>query len=182
MRKSSAKDLAMRPLLADADFAEILIADRAIVFIDFAWSGQSMLTAAVIEEWERTSNIWGLDCPVFKVRPDELRTVADWMPVHTHQLAGEGVYGSLVWLRSGAIVDKSLTMAAQFPDVALPQAHERDQLVPLPDGDYICRVVQLFDPNACESAEGESSDFVILLSPSTRPVQQWSEIPWLSAT
>jgi hypothetical protein len=74
----------------------------------------------------------------------------------------------------------SLTMAAQIPDVSLPQAHERDQFVPLPDGDYICRVVQLFDPNACESTGGESRDFVIILRASTRPVQKWSEIPWCS--
>ena len=72
----------------------------------------------------------------------------------------------------------SLTMAAQFADETLPQAHERDQLVELPDGDYACRVVQMFDPDECESAEGESADFVVLLSETTRSVQAWSEIPW----
>ena len=72
----------------------------------------------------------------------------------------------------------SLTMAAQFNDVLLPQAHERDQLVVVPDGNYTCRVVHMFDPDACESAARESADFVILLSGYTQPVQAWSEIPW----
>ena len=71
-------------------------------------------------------------------------------------------------------------LAAQFVDVLLPQAHERDQLIELPDGDYTCRVVQMFDPNARESAEGESADFVVALSPSTGSVQYWSDIPWFA--
>ena len=74
----------------------------------------------------------------------------------------------------------SLTMAAQFGDVLLPQAHEWDQLVSVPDGDYTCHVVQMFDPDSCESAEGESADFVVLLGRSVRPVHEWSEIPWFS--
>jgi hypothetical protein len=73
---------------------------------------------------------------------------------------------------------ESLSMAAQFADVVLPQAHERDQLVPIPDGVYTCRVIQMFDPDACESAEGESYDFVVLLSATTLPVREWSEILW----
>ena len=72
----------------------------------------------------------------------------------------------------------SLTMAAQFADVMLPEAHERDQLFPVPNGDYSCRVVQMFDPGSSGSAEGESADFVVQLSVATRPGQAWSDIPW----
>ncbi len=75
---------------------------------------------------------------------------------------------------------ESLTIAAQFANVHLPQSHERDQLIAIPDGDHTCRVVQMFDPTTGESAEGESADFVVLLSISTRPVREWSEIPWAS--
>ncbi len=77
---------------------------------------------------------------------------------------------------------ESLTMAAQFADVMLPETHERDQLVPISNGDYSCRVIQMFDPDASGSAEGESADFVILLSVSTRPGLAWSDIPWFSDT
>jgi len=89
----------------ESEFAKILRADRAIVFIDFAWSGQARLSAAVIKEWERTSNTWGLDCPVYSVRPDEVPPVACWMKTQAAKLDGEGGYGSLIWLRSGVIVD-----------------------------------------------------------------------------
>ena len=74
----------------------------------------------------------------------------------------------------------SLSMAAQFADVRLPEAREFDQLISIPDGDYTCRVIQMFDPNVCESAEGESADFVILLGVSALPMPEWSEISWFS--
>ena len=40
----------MRLISTDPEFTAIPEADRAILFIDFAWSGQSTLSAAVIEE------------------------------------------------------------------------------------------------------------------------------------
>jgi hypothetical protein len=95
----------MQPITTESEFAEVLQAVRSILFIDFEWSGQARLSAAVINEWERTSNIWVLDCPVFKVRPDELPAVSAWMKAQKARLEGEGGYGSLIWLRAGAIVD-----------------------------------------------------------------------------
>jgi hypothetical protein len=75
---------------------------------------------------------------------------------------------------------ESLTMAAQFPDVSLPEPFERNNLVPLPDGEYICHVTQMFDPDACDSSGGELPDFVISLSTATQPEAAWSEIPWFT--
>ena len=40
---------------------------------------------------------------------------------------------------------ESLTMAAQFADVTLPEAHERDQIPSVPPGAYDCRIIQLSD-------------------------------------
>ena len=95
----------MRLLSTDSEFAAVLSADRAILFVDSEWSVQSRLSAAVIEEWERNSNLWGLHYTVFRVRPDDRGPVAAWMLDHAEQLAGEGGYGSLIWIRSGAIID-----------------------------------------------------------------------------
>ena len=72
----------------------------------------------------------------------------------------------------------SLTMAAQFSDVVLPQPHEQDLRVELPDGSYCCRVVQMFDPQVDEHAKGQSADFVLVLSEPPGPLPEWSEIPW----
>ena len=49
----------------------------------------------------------------------------------------------------------------------------------VPDGDYICRIVQMFDPNVADSAEDESPDFVIVLGESSAVVPVWSDILWL---
>jgi len=74
---------------------------------------------------------------------------------------------------------ESLTMAAQFDDVVLPEPHERNQVVPLPDGDYCCRIVQLFDPELKESsAESSGPDFIVEFTrPKVLP-PEWSEVPW----
>ena len=77
----------------------------------------------------------------------------------------------------------SLTMAAQYSDVSLPQSHERDQLFELPDGYYTCRVVQMFDPDTSDdSGSDDSADFVISLSPQSEPISPWSQIPWFTDT
>jgi hypothetical protein len=72
----------------------------------------------------------------------------------------------------------SLTMAAQFSDAVLPQPHEQDLRVELPDGNYCCRVVQMFDPHVDDHAEGQTADFVLMLSELPEPLPAWSEIPW----
>ncbi|QEH35572.1 hypothetical protein OJF2_41250 [Aquisphaera giovannonii] len=95
----------MQLITSEAEFAAILEMDRAIVFLDFAWSGQAGISAAAAEEWERTSHLWRLDCLVFKVRPDDLPAAAEWMGRAGKDLAGEGGYGSLVWLSRGTILD-----------------------------------------------------------------------------
>lgn len=66
----------MQRIYTDSEFAAVLEAGHAIVFIGIAWSGQSTLSSSVIREWERTSNAWGIDCPVYNVMPDKLLSVA----------------------------------------------------------------------------------------------------------
>jgi hypothetical protein len=73
---------------------------------------------------------------------------------------------------------ESLTMAAQFEDVTLPEKHQEDLLVSLPDGDYTCRIVQMFDPEQEESAGGKKADFVIDVLKASKAAP-WKRIPWL---
>jgi hypothetical protein len=74
----------------------------------------------------------------------------------------------------------SLTMAAQFADVSLPEPHDVARLIALPDGHYRCRIVQQFDPETEETAPGEA-DFVISITEVTEGPPAWSEIPWFCA-
>ncbi len=76
---------------------------------------------------------------------------------------------------------ESLTMAAQFADVRLPERHQRDLLVELPDGEYACRVVQMFDPSAAESAGAGKPDFVLDFTRAASVLESWPGVPWFEA-
>ena len=73
---------------------------------------------------------------------------------------------------------ESLTMAAQFKDVTLPEKHQEDLLVLLPDGDYTCRIIQMFDPEQEETAGDEKPDFVVEVLKATGKPAPWEAIPW----
>jgi hypothetical protein len=75
----------------------------------------------------------------------------------------------------------SLTMAAQFADVTLPEPHDGDQIVTLEAGSYHCRIVQLRDPDAfADDPEEGDPDFIIELVRSDDPPPIWTGIRWLS--
>lgn len=73
---------------------------------------------------------------------------------------------------------ESLTMAAQFKDVTLPEKHQEDLLLSLPDGDYTCRIFQMFDPDEEESVGDDKPDFVIEIQEATGKTGVWESVPW----
>jgi hypothetical protein len=76
---------------------------------------------------------------------------------------------------------ESLTMAAQFKDVTLPERHQQDLVVSLPDGNYTCRIIQMFDPKLVESAGDGTPDFVVEVQKATGQPASWESIPWFKA-
>ena len=72
---------------------------------------------------------------------------------------------------------ESLTMAAQFPDIILPQAHERGQILSVSPGLYDCRIIQLSDPESDAPFE-EPVSFIYELTRVTSPREVWAELPW----
>jgi hypothetical protein len=73
---------------------------------------------------------------------------------------------------------ESLTMAAQFKDVTLPTNDQEDLLLSLPDDNYTCRIIQVFDPEKEESAGDDRPDFVIEVLKATGNPASWESIPW----
>jgi len=73
---------------------------------------------------------------------------------------------------------KSLTKAAQFPEIRLPQKHETHQLVAVPNGQYRCRVIQCFNPKKEPSAAIDTPDFVLELTPARTLPRAPRGIPW----
>jgi len=71
-------------------------------------------------------------------------------------------------------------MAAQFPDVTLPQADERGQVLSVSPGLYDCRIVQLSDPESDAPFE-ETVSFVYEFTRATSSREVWSELPWRAA-
>jgi hypothetical protein len=73
---------------------------------------------------------------------------------------------------------ESLTMAAQFNDVTLPEKHQEDLCVSLPDGSYTCRIIQMFDPEQERTAGDGNADYVVEVLMETANPAPWESIPW----
>jgi hypothetical protein len=57
---------------------------------------------------------------------------------------------------------ETLTMAAQFEDVRLPEPHQQDLLIPVLSGLYLCRVIQHFDPQSHNpTLQHDQADFLV---------------------
>ncbi len=72
---------------------------------------------------------------------------------------------------------ESLTMAAQFSDVKLPEKHQQDLNIIMKNGLYQCRIVQLFNP-ADMSKKGISYDFLVEFAKVLTGENNWEQIPW----
>jgi len=73
---------------------------------------------------------------------------------------------------------ESLTMAAQFDDVALPEAHDADCVWNVEPGLYDCHIVQVSqEPRMWDRAA--SPDFCLRLYATAEPRRAWVRIPWV---
>lgn len=73
---------------------------------------------------------------------------------------------------------ESLTTVAQYRDISLPEPYQRDLMLEIPSGEYLCRIVQLEDPNDYEARPEQDADFLLELIEHNGPSDPWGEIPW----
>ena len=76
---------------------------------------------------------------------------------------------------------ESLTMAAQFEDVKLPEPHEVSNLLEVPRGRFIVHVGQTFDHSQAEAEEvfeQASPHFIVSLLPGQQTISTPATIPW----
>ena len=111
-----------------------------------------------------SENLWNVD---IAVRP-ETRT------------GFRGVEGGIAATkgRLHVLSYESLTMAAQFAHVTLPEEMYRDNVLTVIPGTYICRVVQLVEPESEGAADESAIHFAIGLSESAKLPAPWTAIPW----
>ena len=76
---------------------------------------------------------------------------------------------------------ESLTMAAQFPDIALPLDHERKQVLSVSPGLYDCRIVQVANPAGETPSEEPAIDFLFEFARVKSPRAAWHNIPWYAS-
>jgi len=84
---------------------EALDALSCVIFIHFAWSGQSVASLRVFEEWEGSLQDPPEGPAFFRFNPDEHPDLCEWLwDEKFKDLSGRG-FGSVIWLRSGKVVD-----------------------------------------------------------------------------
>ena len=95
--------LQMKSITSKNEFETLLQADRAIVFIFFAWSGQAVQSREVVNQWENDPEL----CPtrigvaVHQLVPEEHSYSHEWVTDGAHEAGGGG---AVVWIRNRSIV------------------------------------------------------------------------------
>lgn len=156
----------------DSGFLALVVPATYEGFVDSEWTLDQLLAHFKSQMARNSLLIWGtglegfwnVDLVLNKTAVIGFREVSG--PIH--------VVGGSILLTNY----ESLTTAAQFNDVALPENHQKHLLLPVPDGEYRCRIVQMFDPERAESAGDNRPDFVIEVSEADYPVAEWTKIPW----
>lgn len=157
----------------DSGFLAVVVPSTYAGFVAENWGIDQLFQRFTEQMAQRSLLIWGTGLEgVWRVQVRRERC----------DVCGFREISGALEVRGGAVLVtnfESLTMAAQFSDVRLPEPHERKQLVTLPDGIYVCRIVQMFDPEHEPSAIGDGPDFVLEFQPSESPTPPWPEVPWL---
>jgi hypothetical protein len=162
-------------LTDDSGFLAIVVPAAYQGFLDGNWQFDQLLAHFRAQMSRQSLLIWGTGL--------EGRWQVDVLLRPSHVRGFREVSGPLQVVGGQVLVTnyESLTMAAQFEDVRLPEEHQQDLLVEIPNGNYSCRVVQMFDPGVAESAAPGTPDFVLEFSSESGAAAAWSEIPWFSS-
>jgi hypothetical protein len=156
----------------DSGFLALVVPATYQTFVSSDWTWEQILAHLRAQMARRALLIWGTGLEgCWKV--DVLRQPA--------KVEGFRQVSGPLRVTGGSVLMtnyESLTMAAQFEDITLPEKHQRHLLLAVPDDNYTCRVIQMFDPQHQESAEDGGPDFVVELLPAARDGAAWQDIPW----
>ena len=95
----------MKDIGSIAEFQQMLTLEQAILFLDFSWSGQSKLSGLLINEWERTWNIWHgkIQASVHRLDGERFPELIEWVGTNVMDTGGKG---SLTWMIHGKVVER----------------------------------------------------------------------------
>jgi hypothetical protein len=156
----------------DSGFLALVVPAAYETFVASDWTLDQILAHFKAQMGQRSLLIWGTGLEGFWKVDVRLKK--------SNMKGFREVSGALQVVGGSLLVTnyESLTMAAQFEEVTLPEKHKEDLLVSSPDGDYTCRIIQMFDPEQEESAGDDRPDFVVELLKATGKPASWESIPW----
>lgn len=160
----------------DSGFLAVLDPAAYRGFVGEACESKQLLNAFRSEMKRNTLLIWGTGLEgLWNVEVTLKRSLARGY---------RDISGPLVVTRGNILVTnyQSLSTVANNSDVRLPQKHETNHLVSVPNGQYRCRVIQCFNPKKYEPAdpaEPARADFVIELTYARTLARSLRGIPWL---
>jgi hypothetical protein len=158
----------------DSGFLAIIDPDAYRGFVSADWTLEAIQQQFIQEMRERHLLIWRTGLEHFwSVR-------VSFRPIRARGF--REVTGSIAASQGRLLLTnyEGLTMAAQFPDVTLPEAHEREQVLSVPPGLYDCRIIQLSNPRT-NAPFREPVNFVYEFTQVTSPKAVWSKPPWTAA-
>ena len=158
----------------DSGFLAIVVPNTYSSFVDNDWEfdqlmnhfHQQMMTKSLLIWGTGSEGLWNVEVRKRKSSAQGFREVSGPIQV----VGGEVLITNY----------ENLTMAALFETVQLPQKHEIDQIESIANGDYVCRIVQMFDPEKQEAAVEGIADFVVEFFKAKTLIKPWSKVPWFS--
>ena len=158
-------------LTDDSGFLALIDPDAYSGFVGTDWDLRQILERFAREMTERRLLIWGTGqegCWTVGVSCDP-SPVTGLREVH----------GSIISTKGRLCVTnyESLTMAAQFSDITLPEKHQADLVVTVVPGSYRCRIVQI-SSEAHGWDKAKPPEFLLELTPASVLEPVWEKIPW----
>jgi hypothetical protein len=158
----------------DSGFLALVVPATYQSFVASDWTLDQILTHFKKQMARRCLLIWGTGLEGFWGVDVRLK--------QTHAKGIRQIKGPLEVVGKSLLLTnyESLTMAAQFEHVTLPEKHQSDLLVSLPNGNYSCTITQMFDPAQQQLVGGGKPDFVVEILKTHDPLAPWECIPWFS--
>jgi hypothetical protein len=158
----------------DSGFLAVVVPATYEGFVESNWQFSQLLAHFRTQMSRQSLLIWGTGLAgIWKVE----------VPLRASRRKGFREVSGPLQVTGGCVLltnYESLTMAAQFEDVRLPEPHQKNLLLDVPDGEYRCRVIQMFDPSTARVIGSGKPDFVVEIARSGSLPAVWVEIPWFT--
>jgi hypothetical protein len=164
---SLAKDVRHFNIVDDSGFLALIDPDAYRSFVAEDWTYPEIMQHFTQEMQERHALIW-------RTESENMWRVL----VQFHPATGVGApeFVGPIGATHGRLLltsYESLTMAAQFADVTLPEPHEQDQLIMLAPSMYRCRIMRT---GVAAEDESEQAHWIIEMLPDGHDLPVWREV------